>query len=466
MTGTGKGFALVLLGALVALPVSAAVLLTGYGSASSENAARAAAREDLAYRLQRAVARRVTGRSFQEGREFPLIGIDMVSAGARGGAQRYEARLTDASLGAYERVAADLAGRLGKVDPARISPEHAGEWLAWLDQYRRVAAVAQLFSRPVPEIALDETALSRAAVKNLLPVAGAGDVAKGVKAAWSRSSLAAARIVAPVRAENSEVTALSGRIADALRGELGAQAPGRDGRTVLDGSYESVDGKILLRLFLLDASFNTERALAFVLPAAEPRSRALPRLAETLSRGLVRIDSLDDPSAGAGGGAMGVDVKTERGKRGLYYRPGDEDQLYVKLDRPGYYYVVGHVDKPDSRFSYLMEIGERGAANRFVRSVGAEQANQWLPVGKFTIEPPLGLEAVQVFAASADPGRALPPARFDPARNLYVIGGDPAEAAKRSRGLVLVNMGGSANGAPKAGAAAVGEAVLQFSTLP
>jgi hypothetical protein len=441
------------------------VLLTGYGSAPSEATARAAAREDLAYRLQRAVARRVTARSFQEGREFPLIGIDVVSAGARGGAQRYEARLTDASLGAYERAAADLAGRLRRVDPAKISPERAGEWLAWLDQYRRVAAVAQLFSRPVPEIALDETALARAAVKNLPPVTGAGDVAKGVKAAWSRSSLAAARIVAPVRAENSEVTALSGRIADALRGELGAQAPGRDGRT-LDGSYESVDGKILLRLFLLDASFNTERALAFVLPAAEPRSRALPRLAETLSRGLVRIDSLDEPSAGAGGGAMGVDVKTERGKRGLYYRPGDEDQLYVKLDRPGYYYVVGHVDKPDSRFSYLMEIGERGAANRFVRSVGAEQANQWLPVGKFTIEPPLGLEAVQVFAASADPGRALPPARFDPARNLYVIGGDPAEAAKRSRGLVLVNMGGSADGAPKAGAAAVGEAVLQFSTLP
>jgi hypothetical protein len=462
-----------ILGAL-ALPASAAVLLTGYGSAPTEDAARAAAREDLAYRLQRAVARRLqTGaaqRAFPEGREFPLVGIELASAGAHGGRQRYEARLSDASLAAYEREAGWLAERLRKVDPAKISTDRIGESFAWLDQYRRIAAVRRLFSKPSPEIGLDDAVLARAALKNLSPSADAGDVAKTVKAALARSNLTVARVVAPVRAENSEVTSLSGQIADALRGELATQASG--GRYVLDGSYDAVDGKILLRLYLLDASFNTERAFAFVLAAAEPRSRALPgRLSETLNRGLVRIDSLDDPAAPSGaaasGKAMGVDVKTERGKRGLYYRPGDQDQLYVKLDRPGYYYVVGHVDKPDARFSYLMEIGDRGSANRFVRRVGDEQANQWLPIGKFTVEPPLGLEALQVFAASEDPTSALPAARFDSARSLYVIAGDPADAAKRSRGLVLVNMGGdSGDTAPKAGAAAVGEAVLQFSTLP
>src|SRR5215813_9915208 len=121
----GRFAAACFLGAL-ALPAQAAVLLTGYGSALSEDAARAAAREDLAYRLQRAVARRLpTGsdRAFPEGREFPLIGIEQASAGSSGGRQRYEARLSDASLAAYQREAEWLADRLRKIDPAKVSQD-------------------------------------------------------------------------------------------------------------------------------------------------------------------------------------------------------------------------------------------------------------------------------------------------------------------------------------------------------
>src|SRR5262249_20685443 len=143
---------------------------------------------------------------------------------------------------------------------------------------------------------------------------------------------------------------------------------------------------------------------------------------------------------------------------------GDHDRLMVKLDRPGYYYVVGHVDKASSRLSYLMEISDAATGNRFVRRIGAEEANQWQAVGEFTVEPPLGLEAVQVFATSENPERALPPVRFDPARKLYVIGTDPGEAVKRSRGLVLVEMGGDP-ARKTGGSSAVSEAVLHFMTL-
>jgi hypothetical protein len=262
------------------------------------------------------------------------------------------------------------------------------------------------------------------------------------------------------------VTALSGRVADDLRRELGPLASGLAARHALDGTYRTVGGKILLKLYLLDSSFNTERGFAFVLPH-EPSGRApssANALAETLSRGLVRVDLADVGAAPAPGAVMGVDVQTERGRRGLYYHPGDRDRLLVKLDRPGYYYVVGHVDKANTRLSYLMEIGEPTAGSRFVRRVGAEQTNQWQAVGEFTVEPPFGMEAVQVFATSENPERALPPARFDPARKLYLIGTDPGEAAKRSRGLVLIEMGAEA-GRKGAGASAVGEAVLHFMTL-
>jgi hypothetical protein len=60
----------------------------------------------------------------------------------------------------------------------------------------------------------------------------------------------------------------------------------------------------------------------------------------------------------------------------------------------------------------------------------------------------------------------LPHTRFDPSRNLYLIGTDPSEAVQRTRGLVLVNMAGDP-GKPSASAprSVIGEAVLQFMTL-
>jgi len=462
----------------VALPASAGVVLAGYGSADSENAARAAAQDDLAHRLQRAIVRTESARrAFVEGREFPLIGIEMARTAAGGRELRYEARLTDASLAAYEREAGQLAERLRKLDPARMSPDQRtsarfAEWFGWIDQYRRVAAVLRAFSsKRVPEAAVDEGALRRLAVKSLAPLSDTGEIAKTVKTALDRSRIPGARVVAPVRAGNSEVTGLSGRIADDLRRELGPAPADRAGTRALDGIYETVDGKVLLRLFLLDASFNTERAFVFVLPDTADRGfRALPAakgLAQALGRGLVRVDMPDGGAAPRPDATMGVDVRTERGRRALYYHPGERDQLQVKLDRPGYYYIVGHVEKANTRLSYLMEIGDAAGGSRFVRRVAAEGANQWQAVGPFTVEPPFGLEAIQVFATSESPERALPLARFDASRNLYLIGTNPSEAVKRSRGLVLVNMAGAPGdegptGAPRP---AVGEAVLQFTTL-
>jgi hypothetical protein len=245
----------------------------------------------------------------------------------------------------------------------------------------------------------------------------------------------------------------------------------------LDGRYTRINGRLLFTLFLLDTSFNTQRAFVFVLPAAAERSfRVLPAasgFAEALNRGLVRIES---PGGGATapsspdavGNTMEVSVRTGRGSRGLYYRPGDRDSLLVKLDRPGYYFIVGHVEKETTRLSYLMEIGEREATHRFVRRVGADEAHRWLTVGEFTVEAPVGLEAVQVFATSGPPEQMLPATRFDPIRNLHVIGTDPVDTVKRTRGLVLVDVPDSSKGPggnAKPARFAIGEAVLQFSTL-
>jgi len=64
----------------------------------------------------------------------------------------------------------------------------------------------------------------------------------------------------------------------------------------------------------MDASFNTERAFVYALPAAAEQSFGhcgTSGFAETLSRGLVRIESLDQgvgPIAVVADNIMGVDV--------------------------------------------------------------------------------------------------------------------------------------------------------------
>ena len=441
----------------IALPASAGVLAVGFGVGISPEAARAAARADLAAWL----ARTTLGR-----RELPVLAIEFARAGGSGGEVLYEARLTDASLAAYRREASQIENRLRRFEPQgpgamREPAAELGEWLATVDQYRRLGAVLRLFSASAPkEIELDEVASRRRGLELLSPAADAKEVAQRLKRDLDAANVARCRVIAPVDDDAQEVSEFSAAVADALRGLLGATTEDAAPCT-LDGTYSRVDGRVLLTVFLLDASFNTRRAFVFALkPGSDAPPRSLsPSASEfvaTLNRGLVR-------------NAIEVNVRTGRGTRGLYYRPGERDTLLVKLDRPGYYYIVGHVQKDAVRFSYLMEIGEAGAANRFVRRVSAEQVHRWQAVGEFTVEAPLGLEAVQVFAASAAPERLLPATRLDPVRNLYLLGSDPVAAVKRTRGLVRVNLAGAGNPSGAKGTEAslqVGEAVLQFSTLP
>lgn len=470
-------FAALLQGAIAA-PVSAEVLLAGIGAGDSAEAARAGAREDLALRLRRQAALQLEALSGDSAallrqvlagdRELPLLGVEWADAGAH----RAEARLTDASLAAYAREA-------GRLRDALRAPLEIDLALARSDQLRRVQAVIGLFAPPIrPQAVPDETALFSQAARRL-PVGGSpAQVARSVKSALDRGTVRTVRVVAPVRADGARVTVLAGSIADALRKELAAPAPGQPAPYTLDGRYAVMEDRVVLVLYLLDAFFATERAFAYVLPRAlEDASNGgatAHGLSRALGRGLVRIDSLEEgvaaPSARpATVASIGVEVQAGRGQRGLYYHPGDRDQLLVKLDRPGYYYIVGHVDKAGARISYLMEIGSGTGPSRFVRAVGAAEANRWQTVGEFAVEPPLGEEAVQVIASSRrPPAQMLPATRYDSERQLHVIGTDPAEAIRYARGLVRIDMAETKT-APAASAEeppAYGEAVLQFSTLP
>jgi hypothetical protein len=165
------------------------------------------------------------------------------------------------------------------------------------------------------------------------------------------------------------------------------------------------------------------------------------------------------------GEAVSSDLRAELvttvGTRQLKFRSGESLKLAARLNRAGYFYVVGHVVRQDGQFSYLLPLqaGESGDTSeaRFMRYVPADQANHYLVLGEFSVEPPFGTEHLQIIASTQRPKDTLPAARFDPSSGYFVIQGSSGNVQK---GLTLTR-----GLKPKADAKVmVAEGTLTFTT--
>ena len=66
-----------------------------------------------------------------------------------------------------------------------------------------------------------------------------------------------------------------------------------------------------------------------------------------------------------------VSIKTDRGREQLHFSEGDSFELQIKLNKPGYFYIVGHTFMTNVPLSYLVEInpGIQNSLKRFIRHV-------------------------------------------------------------------------------------------------
>jgi len=106
----------------------------------------------------------------------------------------------------------------------------------------------------------------------------------------------------------------------------------------------------------------------------------------------------------------------------------------------------------------LQEVDPRDSDSaRFIRRVPADQANHYLELGEFSVEPPFGTEHLQIIASSQRPINTLPATRLDPVSGYFVIIGSDGDAQK---GLTLTR-----GIKPKAEAKIqVAESTLTFTT--
>lgn len=239
----------------------------------------------------------------------------------------------------------------------------------------------------------------------------------------------------PLRAAGSrEVTPFGGAMADALRAEM----TGRTGAGLrISGEYRILDnGDIDLVLEVHQAAAAGPAELAGVrsvrlLKDAYAGYRATP-LAPDFEQLLKSGEAVSTQ--------LRNELVTTRGAASsLLFQSGESLKLAARVSRAAYFYVVGHVVRSDGQYSYLLPVQEdaEGPA-KFVRRVPADQANHYIEIGEFTVEPPYGAEHLQMIASTEDPASALPPHEYDAVLGYYVLrnsNGNVMKGLRSTRGL-------------------------------
>ena len=256
-------------------------------------------------------------------------------------------------------------------------------------------------------------------------------------------------VAPPFVPDSQELTPFGRAFLKELETQLGARLGKQAPRYQLLGSYVVNEKGMDLSYELIDLQGNTTMQVKQIhlLPTAyssyetEPSSIDFDQL---LRKGFAVSSDFS------------VAVATNKGMRNLAFEAGDSLELLVKLNRPGYFYVVGYSREDDADIQYLLPIGYGRGREQFVQYVSAEQANRWVSLGAFEVAPPFGTERLQVFAAEETPIDSLPPHFYDDESGYYLIGENAAapKVADRTRGLKRIRQESKAKA----------ESVLIFST--
>jgi hypothetical protein len=443
---------------------------TGYGA--SEDAARQTAAADLAGAIQVQVkaavesCKRVVGKQAEDcgsrvvnrtATDLPLLGLSYQRL--PGGSEAFGAKaVLDAQTSAplYQEVLDRLGkeyvghnGALAAASERRQRYEIIGRQLATLRAIQDHRLVATALGLKTAEPPASEAALMAAREK----LEESADSLAYAAKLLLKDLIGTVVAAEPLRPESSrEATPFGSALADALRAEIN----GRGGPPMrLSGEYRLLDnGAADVVLEIRDAASNGIAGVRSVRlqKAGYAGYRATP-LAPDFEKLLRQGEAIS--------GDLRAELVTTVGAQTLQFKAGETLKLAARLNRAAYFYVVGHVVRPDGQFSYLLPVSEGGEGEaQFVRRVPADQANHYIEIGEFTVEPPYGTEHLQIIASVQPPKGALPPYEHDTTSGYFKIKGSNGNAKAglaKTRGLK-----------PKAPAkteGAVAEGTLTFTTV-
>lgn len=154
-----------------------------------------------------------------------------------------------------------------------------------------------------------------------------------------------------------------------------------------------------------------------------------------------------------------AELATNKGQRQLLFQQGEQIQLLVKLNKAGYFYVVGYTKNDYKEQSYLLDLNDAFGNRRFVYYVNADAANKWISLGEFAVEKPYGIESLQLISSQNDLINKLPDSRYDSHTGYHVISQNNKMTIAKTRGLIRKKQNEET-------ASKITEAVLMFTTSP
>jgi hypothetical protein len=328
----------------------------------------------------------------------------------------------------------DTLQRLIEKSPSRMEKYQLyTEILTGLKQYYKYKTVAILLgSKNIPDIDITEVEIKNQLRKLEEKVDDLTMAAKLIaRAIGDRDRI---YIYPPTTRNSHEIT----QFADAVKKRLSAhvktvQNP-KDANFFLKGSYHILsNGKVGIELtyFLVDNEFNT------VL------SKVISLLPETYAGYQVKPKTLSFDKLLYEGFVVSnefkIEITTNRGRTNLLFKEREEAEFLVKMNNPGYFYIVGHVVKPgNEQYSYVIDFdatGEIRGDRKFIQYVNIDDVNKWISLGKFDIVAPFGVESLQLIASSKDLIDSLPFHGYDVETQLHVVSKDPNKAVMNTRAI-------------------------------
>ncbi len=230
----------------------------------------------------------------------------------------------------------------------------------------------------------------------------------------------------PTTKLSNEITPFASVISEKISSVLQSVTDLKKASFHLIGDYQVSKAGIRLTYSLLDLNSDVQVASSIkLLPVGyekyevEPKNYTFDNILNGTS-GLVVSQGLK------------VNLRTNKGHKNLIFHGNEVLEILLKMNRPGYFYVVGHTKNTKSQQSYLLQLSRGVDRQKFVVEIDTLQVNKWVLLGQFEVLPPFGMENFQVIACTED-YLTLPQYEFDPESGYYIISDDPSLAVKEVR---------------------------------
>jgi hypothetical protein len=426
-----KSIALVVAGLLLACSAHARSSWSGTGmSDKSAEEARFQALQDLASTLKSDVRSAYTEHTTNDAQnasyllsvtsDLPILGPDVNVQQRRQQHLAEVALLAERSLPLYMSSLQGLAREIESAIQLLAQEESTGAqellWrqiLANLEDFERYRAVAVILGAKPDDIPHVPATKAEAAASIFRLAETINSLDRALDRLLADMNQRDIFVHAPRARGSSLPTPFARLLQERMTGHVASVSELSRASYVLHGFYDYTDEAMDIVVHLRDRDGRTALSRTVRIPHAvyknfdyQPKELSFEGLLQT---GLLVADELS------------IRIRTDQGDENLFFTEGQQLRLWVKATKACQIYVVGYTLKDNSRTAYLLPLQDNARGpDMFIRYISPSEANRWFELGEFFIQPPFGVESVQVIA-STDDGLPLPRYQFDNQTGLYLL---------------------------------------------